>query len=239
MTKIDGKEHGSREAGLDNLQYPEKRRRRRCLQASRLVGGFEGEIVETANVGRNLRDLRTGRNLSIRVLAELSGLNINTLSLIENGKSSPSVSTLQQLAAALDVPIVAFFKTDGARNRISYQRAGRRPKAAFAHGVLEDLGGGLTLRGGQPFLVTLEPHAHSGVNPIVHTGHEFVFCLEGCLEYKIEEQIYTLNPGDSLIFEAHLPHCWKNAGAALSRSLLVMCPADDNDHPTERHFKTE
>ena len=63
-------------------------------------------------VGRNLRDLRTKRGLSLRALAELSGLNVNTLSLVENGKSSPSVGTLQQLAQALNVPITTFFECE-------------------------------------------------------------------------------------------------------------------------------
>jgi transcriptional regulator with XRE-family HTH domain len=177
--------------------------------------------------------------VSIRSLAEQSGLNVNTLSLIENGKTSPSVSTLQQLAGALDVPITAFFETDTPKNNISYQKLGQRPLGVFAHGTLEDLGAGLTLHGGQPFLVTLEPQADSGPDPIVHTGHEFVFCLEGCLSYTIEGRIYQLDPGDSLLFEAYLPHTWQNAGGTPSRSLLVMCPTDDSDRPTERHFKPE
>src|SRR4030066_1937087 len=75
------------------------------------------------DVGRNLRDMRAERELSIRSLAELSGLNVNTLSMIENGKSSPSVSTLQQLASALEVPITAFFENDVPKNNISYQKA--------------------------------------------------------------------------------------------------------------------
>jgi transcriptional regulator with XRE-family HTH domain len=191
------------------------------------------------DVGRCLRELRAGRGLSIRSLAEQSGLNVNTLSLIENSKTSPSVSTLQQLASALNVPITAFFETDTPKNNISYQKAGQRPRAAFAHGTLEDLGAGLTLQGGHPFLVTLEPKANSGTTPIVHTGHEFVFCLEGHLSYTIEDRVYPLDPGDSLLFEAHLPHCWINVGETLSRSLLVMCPTDESDHPTERHFKPE
>ena len=62
------------------------------------------------NVGRRLRELRIERGLSIRALAEQSGLNVNTLSFIENGKTSPSVSTLQQVAAALELPINAFFE---------------------------------------------------------------------------------------------------------------------------------
>ena len=63
-------------------------------------------------VGKNLRDLRNRRGLSLRALAERSGLNVNTLSLVENGKSSPSVGTLQQLAQALDAPITTFFETE-------------------------------------------------------------------------------------------------------------------------------
>ncbi len=191
------------------------------------------------NVGLHLRELRAGRRLSIRSLAEQSGLNVNTLSLIENSRTSPSVSTLQLLASALDVPITAFFEIDTPKNNISYQKAGQRPRAAFAHGTLEDLGAGLTLHGGQPFLVTLEPKANSGPTPIVHTGHEFVFCLEGHLSYTIEDQAYRLDPGDSLLFEAYLPHRWHNAGETASRSLLVMCPTDESDRPTERHFKPE
>ena len=164
------------------------------------------------DVGRNLRELRAEKGLSIRSLAELSGLNVNTLSMIENGKSSPSVSTLQQLASALAVPITAFFETDVLKNNVSYQKSGQRPQATFGYGTMADLGAGLTLRGGQPLLVTLEPKANSGPTPIVHTGHEFVFCLDGHLSYTIEDHIYILDPGDSLLFEAHLPHFWQNVG---------------------------
>ena len=191
------------------------------------------------DVGSNLHNLRSEQGLSIRSLAELSGLNVNTLSMIENGKSSPSVSTLQQLAIALHVPITTFFEADIVKNNISYQKKGKRPQAEFAYGALADLGAGLTLRGGKPLLVTLKPKANSGSTPIVHTGLEFVLYLEGRLSYAIEDQTYILEPGDSLLFEAQLPHCWQNIGESASQSLLIMCPADESDHPAERHFKPE
>jgi transcriptional regulator with XRE-family HTH domain len=191
------------------------------------------------DVGRRLRQLRLGSGLSIRALAERSKLNFNTLSLIENGRTSPSVSTLQQLANGLEVPITVFFEDDLPRAQISFLKAGQRRRVSFAHGLMEDLGGGLTLHGGQPFLVILEPKADSGPVPIVHTGLEFVYCLEGHLAYTIDDQPYQLDPGDSLLFEAYLPHCWQNIGQAASRSLLVLCPADESDHPTERHFIPE
>jgi transcriptional regulator with XRE-family HTH domain len=188
------------------------------------------------NAGRRLRELRIERGLSIRALAQQSGLNVNTLSLIENSKTSPSVSTLQQIAVALDVPITAFFETDAPKNNVAYIRAGHRPRATFAHGTLEDLGAGLTDRAVEPFVVMLQPHTDSGPHPIVHTGYEFVFCLKGSITYTIEERVYVLEPGDSLLFESHLPHRWQNADAERSQAILVLYPLDARDRPTERHF---
>lgn len=195
-----------------------------------------GQPSNEVDVGSRLRELRAEHGLSIRALAEQSGLNVNTLSLIENGKTSPSVSTLQQVAAALDVPIAAFFEMKKPPQMIVYQQTGERPTAAFAYGTLADLGAGFSSQGIEPFLVILEPKAHSGKAPIVHTGVELVYCLEGRLEYEVDEQVFSLGAGDSLIFEAHLPHHWRNAGESPSRSLLVLCPADERDRPDERHF---
>jgi transcriptional regulator with XRE-family HTH domain len=224
-----------------NLSNPLERRNRQRIRGndSQAVLAINIQQGYDIDVGYCLRQLRLRRGLSIRSLAELSGLNANTLSLIENGKTSPSVSTLQSLAGALEVPITAFFDAGIPQNNITYQKAGKRLKAAFMNGTLEDLGAGLTLRGGQPFLVTLEPKARSGSTPIVHTGLELVYCLEGHLTYTIEEQTYLLEPGDSLLFEAYLPHSWQNTGETTSHWLLIMCPTDESDHPKERHFKPE
>ncbi len=188
------------------------------------------------SVGHRLRELRNERKLSIRALAERSGLNVNTFSLIENGKTSPSVSTLQQIAAALEVPITAFFETSAPKNSVAHIVARHRPRLNFAHGTLEDLGAGLTNRAVEPFVVTLEPHARSGDTPIVHTGVEFVFCLQGRMTYEVEDKSYDLEPGDSLLFESYLPHCWRNDAAQPAQAILVLCPTDARDRPTERHF---
>jgi transcriptional regulator with XRE-family HTH domain len=200
--------------------------------------GLSSKVEDEFNVGNRVRELRIKAGLSIRSLAEASNLNVNTLSMIENNKSSPSVSTLQQLAVALGVHLSAFFEAHAPTRLIVFQKAGARPHADFSQGTMEDLGAGLTLRGGQPLIVVLQPQADSGTTPIVHTGHEFVYCLEGCVTYIIDEQEYVLEPGDSLIFEAHLPHRWGNNTQKPSRSLLILCPTDENDHPTEKHFST-
>ncbi|HEX7568611.1 MAG TPA: cupin domain-containing protein [Anaerolineaceae bacterium] len=198
-----------------------------------VVGSNSADEID---VGRRLRELRATRGLSLRVLAEQSGLNVNTLSLIENRRTSPSVSTLQQLAQSLQVPISAFFETDHGDQLVVHQKAGNRPRAAFTHGSIEDLGAGMPRFGAEPFIVTLIPKADSGKTPIVHTGREFIYCLEGHIAYSVDSETYLLEPGDSLLFEAYLPHHWKNPGDTPSRNLLVLCPLDERDHPKERHF---
>ena len=197
------------------------------------------QLSTDVNVGHRLRKLRAEGGLSIRSLAEKSGLNVNTLSMIENDKTSPSVSTLQKVAAALKAPITAFFETETHLQMIVYQKADDRKAATITHGTLANLGTGFAQPGLEPFVVTLEPNADSGDTPIVHTGLEFVFCLEGRIGYEVDGQAFTLETGDSLLFEAHLPHRWHNAGESPSRSLLLLCPADESDHPDERHFRYE
>ncbi|MBN2388574.1 MAG: cupin domain-containing protein [Anaerolineales bacterium] len=199
----------------------------------------ENDAARRIDVGERLRELRTLQGLSIRSLAEMSGLNFNTLSLIENDKSSPSVSTLEQLAQALQVPIIAFFEMSSPQKDAIFQKSGQRPQAVFSQGLLEDLGAGLTLGEGMPFLLTLKPYADSGPDAIIHTGQEFIYCLEGRLVYTVAGEEHDLGPGDSLVFQAHLPHRWENRGNTNSRSLLILCPADQNDRSAEQHFKNE
>jgi transcriptional regulator with XRE-family HTH domain/predicted Fe-Mo cluster-binding NifX family protein len=187
-------------------------------------------------VGNNLRELRTRKGLSLRSLAELSGLNVNTLSLIENGKSSPSVSTLQQLSLALGAPITSFFETGQVEKQVVFTPAQQRPLAAFGSTQMQNLGKDLRGKPVQPFVVKLNPGMGSGDRLIVHTGHEFVFCLEGKIQYRIDQETFTLNPGDSILFEAHLPHCWENKGDGLAQILLILFPTDRREELGGRHF---
>lgn len=200
---------------------------------------YKADSKIDVDVGGSLRKLREERNLTLRALAEKSGLAINTLSLIENGKSSPSVSTLQQLAIAFDVPITAFFESEEPRSNVAYVKVDRRPRAVFEHGILEDLGAGSNIQAVEPFIVSLEPDASSGSQDIVHTGCEFIYCIEGRIAYTINERTYLLESGDTLLFEARLPHRWQNLNPTKSRSLLVLIQTNDGETLTERHFIQE
>jgi transcriptional regulator with XRE-family HTH domain len=185
---------------------------------------------------QKIRGLRASRGLSLKKTAELSGLNINTLSLIENGRISPSVSTLQQLAAALGVPISAFFESEPVSHHVVFTSHLRRPGSSFGQTRMENLAKDLCGNAVQPFVVTLEPGAGSGDQFIVHTGHEFVYCLAGRIRYTVEDTDYLLEPEDSLVFEAHLPHKWMNVTESPARLILVLYPADQHEEPGSRHF---
>ena len=171
-----------------------------------------GKEALSVNVGNRLRELREERNISMRGLAAKSGLSANALSMIERGKTSPSVSTLYKLSEAMGVDITAFFGEPIERQQIVFMKAAERSRVAFQRGVWEDLGGANFIGRMEPFVLTLDNGGGSGPNAMVHSGHEFVLCLRGTLEYQVENQVFLLEPGDSLIFAARLRHRWRNSG---------------------------
>lgn len=210
-----------------------------AFEALHTDGNSGAEDTAEVRVGERLRELRQQKNLSVRALAAHSGLAINTLSMIENGKTSPSVSTLQILARALDVPIATFFERPTVEKQVVHVHCKRRPIVNIDTTRLEHLGKDLAGSAVQPFVVTLEPGSGSGRSLIVHTGHEFVYCLSGQVRYTIESETYLLEAGDSIVFESHLPHRWLNAGKEPAQIILVLIPADVRDTPAERHFPIE
>lgn len=189
----------------------------------------------SVNVGTRLRSLREERKISIRGLARKSGLSANALSMIERGKTSPSVSTLYKLADALGIPITTFFGEEVEKNTIVFLKADARTRVPFQRGTWEGLGGENFIGRMEPFVLTLESGANSGLHTMVHTGHEFVFCLRGQLEYQIEEQFYMLDPGDSLIFSARLRHRWRNAGSTVTNALFLISGFAEGEHPLQMH----
>jgi transcriptional regulator with XRE-family HTH domain len=186
-----------------------------------------------------LKELRNRKGYSLRSLAQLSGLNINTLSLIENGKTSPSVSTIQQLAVALNIPITAFFESKPDNRRVVFTNGQDAPFSAYGNARLQYLGKDLAGNKVQPFIVSLEPGQISPEHPAVHAGHEFAYCLAGNIRYQIDNVEYTLHPGDSLVFESHLPHCWTIVSPDEAKMVLVFFPSNVDMNPGNQHFSTQ
>ena len=203
----------------------------------KIAGQQPAEATDAAQlVGIRLRAMRTARGLTMRTLAKMSGLSLNTLSLIERGRTSPSVNTLQRLATQLQEPVGAFFEIMPESHHVLYQKSGQRPRVSLKQGVLENLGEGMPRLGAEPLILIMDGNAESGKTPCVHTGREFVYCLEGQILFFIKDLAYLLTPGDSLLFDAYIPHRWKNLDSFPSSALFVFCPTDVHDFPTEDHF---
>ncbi len=196
---------------------------------------YEREAV-SVDVGSRLRKLREERGLSLRALARASGLSANALSMIERGLSSPSVSTLYKLSTALRVPITAFFRESLEKSEVVFVHRDERPRVSFARGVWEGLGGERYQGPISPTLLTLEVGGSSGPFAMTHTGHEFVFCLRGALEYEIAGQSYRLRTGDALLFAARLPHRWRNVGSTVVNALILIAGHAEDERPAELHY---
>jgi transcriptional regulator with XRE-family HTH domain len=193
--------------------------------------------ANSVNVAASLRELRETRGISMRALAAKSGLSANALSMIERGKTSPSVSTLYKLADALGVSITAFFGTESEKKQIVFLKSDERAHMPFARGVFEGLGGAQFSGRVEPFVLTLESGASSGPRNIVHSGHEFVFCLRGKLEYFVDKQFFQLEAGDSLLFESKLRHRWKNPGNTVTTALVIISSFAEGEQPNAMHWK--
>lgn len=174
-------------------------------------------------VGQRIRELRTKRSLSLRALAELSGLSTNAISLIERGDNSPTVSSLHNLASALSVPITAFFEQhpDG---QVIHLKKDRRPTSETAGVKMENLGSGLPNQQLEPFLMTIAPGGSSTSSQITHSGEELVYVLKGALVSRINDEEYQLEEGDSLLFLASQPHVYRNETRKFAQILIIFQP---------------
>jgi len=198
---------------------------------------LENEVA-TIDVGSRLRQLRQERGKSMRALARDSGLSTNALSMIERGRTSPSVSTLYKIAEALDVPITAFFRLEPPKQAVVFCKATDRMRMAIPKGSWEGLGGESFTGRVEPFMMTIEAGGGSGPFAMMHTGSEFVYCIDGRVDYEVEDQKFILEPGDSLIFAAQLHHRWKNGGTSSASLLIVLSDFDQGERPSEFHLSS-
>jgi transcriptional regulator with XRE-family HTH domain len=193
------------------------------------------ERIES-RVGVRLRRLRDQQGLSLRVLAERCGLSINTISLIERGENSPTVSTLHRLASALDVPITDFFQEETKQTVVFVRRdMGLRSQSDGA--VMESLGIGLFDQQLEPFRMTIEPEVGNIDDPVSHPGEEFVYCLEGEIDYSIGEHVFRLAQGDSLLFDATQQHAYRNPLRTPATILLVFQVSQDRHRVQRLHLE--
>lgn len=177
--------------------------------AEPLYGTQRDNSLEVS-IGRQVRAFRRKLDMTVVELAKTSGMSAGMLSKIENGITSPSLSTLQALSRALNVPVTALFRKYEELEDATVVRAGaglrtERRGTRNGHGY-QLLGHSLTdTVSVEPFLITIE----TGAEPFAmfqHSGTEFIYVLEGELAYRHGDKSYTLGPGDSIFFNSDAPH---------------------------------
>jgi transcriptional regulator with XRE-family HTH domain len=169
------------------------------------------KVLEVA-IGREVRAHRRQQEITVAELAQITGLSIGMLSKIENGNTSPSLTTLQTLANALSVPLTSFFRRFEehreavhtiANQGIEMNREGTR--ANHQYNLLGHIGSNASGVIVEPYLITLSDE--SDIFPTFqHGGIETIYMLEGEVDYRHSDKIYPLKPGDTLFFDADAPH---------------------------------
>ncbi len=168
------------------------------------------KVLEIA-IGREVRSHRLQKSMTVADLAKRTGLSIGMLSKIENGNTSPSLTTIQMLASALNLPITAFFRQfeesrlavhTKSNEGVELERAGTR--AGHQYNLLGHIGANASGVTVEPYLITLSTKAD--VFPTFqHDGIETIYMLEGEVDYRHGDDVYPLKPGDTLFFDADAP----------------------------------
>lgn len=163
------------------------------------------------HLGNTLRHLRMENGLTIAEVSKRANVSRGMLSKIENGLTSPSLEKLEHLANALGVTLSRLFHDyDTPKSGAQYVRGGegmevvrRGTKSGHTYHLLAYDTGPKKLF--EPFLISLDEDSEV-FDPFEHAGTEFIYMLEGRLEYTVGDEFYILEPGDSLTFDAEQPH---------------------------------
>ena len=175
---------------------------------------FEGVNSERqsldAAIGEAVRGARKSRGLTLKDLSSSSGVSVAMISKIERGQVSASVATLDALARAAGIPVANFFASTVEQKEISFVKAGsgisvQRTGSTYGHSYKMI---GRVSEGGtefEAFEITLEDSA-TGEPMFQHPGVEFIYVIDGELDYQCGEDVFELSPGDSLTFGTMAPH---------------------------------
>jgi transcriptional regulator with XRE-family HTH domain len=193
--------------------------RRRPLKAA-------DETAGAARIGDHLKALRAARGMTLDALAGKTGLTKSYLSKIQNSRKVPPIATLSRIAQALGTSIGGFFANllqpgEGAsvvrRNeRLPVVRGG----SAFGYDYVS-LAHDRLLKRMEPFIFTFPSKIDRHVF-FDHGGEEFVFILSGKVVFQVGDRQHELEKGDSLYFDAAIPHRGWSVGRDDATALVVV-----------------
>ena len=185
----------------------------------------QNEGIDLA-IGSALRDLREDRGLTARQLAEHANISAAMISRIENGQVSPSISTLNALSKALDVPLVSLFRETASNHTdFTHVKKGEGIKStriADEH-THEFLNLAFHTRRDLQFEALLVTLVRQDASPPVYIGHGVVFihAVEGEAVYRYGQTDITLKAGDSLSLDSELRHGFKEVLTDVFKFLTV------------------
>jgi transcriptional regulator with XRE-family HTH domain len=189
------------------------------------VGTNEMAVAPLRNfeLGQRIRELRSGRGMTLTALADEAGLSTGLISQVERGLSDPSLETLRRIAKVLDIPIFSLFQQDGGAT-VAVVRKDRRtqvrsPEHEIVYSRLSAGRGRLEVLHGH-----LGPRSASAAEPWSHPSEECVVVLSGALVVEVAGVDYELAEGDSAYFESSLPHRYRNPHARSAEFMLSITP---------------
>lgn len=178
-----------------------------------------------ARVGPRIRALREAMGLSLRDLAERSGVSAPMLSQVERGETSPTLAVAAKIAAGLELTLSQLLRLDEGEH-VVVSRAGRRRRYQRSSHRFEELTPPLPGQRADVSLHVLAPGAATGGrgDPPMHEpgSRETAVVLEGDLVLFAEGTRHELHAGDSVTFDADLPHHFENDGEETTRFLAVI-----------------
>ena len=172
---------------------------------------YRENVLEVA-IGRQIRIYRKQMEITVSDLSKMTGLSTGMLSKIENGNTSPSLSTLQTLSNALSIPMTAFFKQFEQKRECIHTKAnegveveGEGTRAGHQYNLLGHLGSNDSGVIVEPYLIELTSETDT-FKTFQHGGLETIYMLAGEITYRHGDGVYKLQQGDTLFFDANTPH---------------------------------
>lgn len=177
-------------------------------------------------VGINIKKYRSEKNLTLRAFAKQIGLSASFLSQVESGKTAPSLVTLKAIADHLNVTVGELIgeKAEITHNPVMRARDRKSAKKIGEKIKIYMLTSPDPSKQMEPMLFCLDKDAQSGGTFYKHFGQEFVLVLKGSLEIILNNTKYILNKGDSMYFNSHVPHAFRNVAHGETEALWVDTP---------------
>ena len=161
-------------------------------------------------LGSTIRTIRKRKGITIASICAATGLSQGFMSQLENDKTSPSISTLEQIAAALDVPLAYLLLRKDERMQVLRKQERVEISGGGRQVRISHIGRTAHMR---MTLVELAPGAASGEIPHAHEGEEVHLVVCGQVTAQQGEDVYELGEGDTFSWNASVPHRVWNSGS--------------------------